>query len=343
VKLRLPNHLTEIGVAAFSGCSGLVELHLPDTLTEISNNAFLRCSRLAKLRLPKSLTAIGARSFLGCSGLVELHLPDTLAAIGTHAFYDCSGLVELHLPDTLTAIGGNAFSRCSGLVELHLPDTLTAIHTHAFYDCSGLVELHLPKSLTAIGSDTFSKCTNLRCLILPPALISLDATAFNVSKMDLRMLVVASTASADVATVVADMFSLDESEDVDFPIVANVQLVSAPDVVVASLGGVFAEMSTMTEVRAAGRAVSGRVEHFFWTVKTHLHRVCTCSQRECAHTLLLVGARLYSQSAPSSVIASDQSSQVAAREAVPQLPALPDDLWVLILGWLRRSELGCRR
>jgi hypothetical protein len=45
------------------------------------------------------------------------------------------------------------------------------------------------------------------------------------------------------------------------PIVANVRLVSAPDAVVASLGGFFAEMSTMAEVRAAGRAVSNRVEH----------------------------------------------------------------------------------
>jgi hypothetical protein len=100
------------------------------------------------------------------------------------------------------------------------------------------------------------------------------------------------------------------------------------------LGGIFAEMSTMTEVRAAGRAV--RVEHFFWTAKTHLHQVCTRSQRECAHTLLLVGARLSSQSAPSSVIALGQSSQVVVREAVPQLPALPDELLMLVLGWLHR-------
>jgi hypothetical protein len=39
------------------------------------------------------------------------------------------------------------------------------------------------------------------------------------------------------------------------------------------------------------------------------------------------------------VLASDQSSRVAVREAVLQLPALPDELWVLVLGWLRRSEL----
>jgi hypothetical protein len=272
--------------------------------------------------------------------LVELHLPNTLTSIGDSAFLACSGLVELHLPNSLASIGAKAFWGCSGLMELHLPDTLTAIGANAFNGCSALMELHLPNCLTAIGGYAFGKCTNLRCIILPPALISLDATAFDSSMIDLRMLVAPLTAAVEVATAVADIFPLDES---DSPIVANVQLVSAPDVVVASLGGCFAEMSTMTEVRAAGRAVSDLVEYFFWTVKTHLHQVCTRGQRVCAHTLLLVGSRLYSQSAQRSMMASDRSSQVVAREAVPQLPTLPDELWVLVLGWLRRSELGRRR
>jgi hypothetical protein len=243
------------------------------------------------------------------------------------------------LPDTLTEIRESAFESCSGLTALHLPKSLTTIDASAFSGCSGLVELCLPDSLTAIGSAAFSECTNLRCLILPPALISLDATAFNFSTIDLRMLVVPLTASVEVATVVAGMFLLDESEDV----VANVQLVYAPDAVVASLGGFFADMSTMTEVRTAGRAVLDRVGHCFWSIKTHLHQVCTRGQRACAHTLLLVGVRLHSQSAPSSVMASEAMPQVVVREAVQQLPPLPGELWVLVLGWLRRSELGRRR
>jgi hypothetical protein len=74
-----------------------------------------------------------------------------------------------------------------------------------------------------------------------------------------------------------------------------------------------------------------------------MHQVCTRDRQACAHTLLLAGARLYSQSASSTVLASDQSSRVAVREAVLQLPPLPDELWVLVLGWLRRSELERRR
>jgi hypothetical protein len=266
--------------------------------------------------------------------------------------------VDLHLPDTLTAIGRNAFYGCSGLVDLHLPDTLTAIGDGAFYGCSGLVNLRLPDTLTAIGGHAFFECTNLRCIILPPALTTLDPTAFKESTINLRMLVVPFTVGVEITTIVGAMFgsrvgsnhsansadnSSDESHEVDFRHVSNLQLLSAPDPVVASLGGVFAEMTTMTEVRAAGRAVGGVVEHCFWSVTTHMRQVCTRDRRACAHTLLLVGARLYSQLARSTALASDQSSRVAVREAVLQLPALPDELWVLVLGWMRRSELERRR
>jgi hypothetical protein len=265
--------------------------------------------------------------------------------------------VELHLPDTLTAIGCYAFGGCSGLVDLHLPDTLTAIDNYAFDGCSGLVDLHLPDALTAIGSHAFSKCTNLRCIVLPPALTNLDSTAFKESTISLRMLVVPLLVAVEIAAVVGAVFgsrlgpnhstnSADtkcgESDYVACPNFSNLQLVSAPDAVVASLGGVFAEMTTMTEVRAAGRAVGDVVEHCFWSVTSHLHQVCTRDQRACAHALLLVGARLYSQSAQSTVLASDQPSRVAVRKVVLQLPPLPDELWVLVLGWLRRSELERR-
>jgi hypothetical protein len=220
------------------------------------------------------------------------------------------------------------------------------------------VDLRLPDTLTAIGRHAFFKCTNLRCIVLPPALTTLDSTAFKESTINLRMLVVPFTVAFEIAAIVGAMFgsrvgpnhnpnSADtrcgESDEVDFQNVANLQLVSAPDPVVASLGGVFAEVTTMSEVCAAGRAVGGVVEHCFWSVRTHVHQVCTRDRRECAHTLLLVGARLYSQSARSTVLASDQSLRVAVRGAVLQLPALPDELWVLVLGWLRRSELERRR
>jgi hypothetical protein len=128
----------------------------------------------------------------------------------------------------------------------------------------------------------------------------------------------------------------------DLRALSRIQVVCAPDTVVATLGGVFAAMTTMAKVRAAGRAISGVVEQRYWTVRMHRHHVCTSGQRTCARTLLLVGAWLYSRSTRSSAMAPVPLLGVASREALSMLPPLPDELWVLILNWLRRSELGHR-
>jgi hypothetical protein len=259
---------------------------------------------LAELAPPNTLAVIGESAFRDCSGLAELTLPDALAAISDNAFYGCSGLVELSLPDTLTSIDKYAFYGCSGLVKLNLPNTLTAIGYNAFSGCSGLVELSLPDTATPIDEHAFLKCTNLRWLVLPPALVSLGPTAFEESTTNLKMLAVPFTVAAEIVLTVAAMFGsgaessycsgsshhtqFGEAEEADFPNVSNLPLVSAPDVIVPSLSGAFATTAAMTEVCAAGRDVSGVVEHCFWSVKTHLHQVCSRGQRACAHTLLLV-------------------------------------------------------
>jgi hypothetical protein len=254
--------------------------------------------------------------------------------------------VELSLPDSLTTIWDLAFSGCSGLVELRLPDSLTVIGDSAFFGCTGLVELSLPDSLVRLGREAFSNCINLRSVNLSAALAVLGATVFQGSH-NLRMLVVPVTIPAIGAINEAKVsgaranvhfeHNAGESE-FDLRALSNIQVVCAPDTVVATLGGVFAGMATMAEVRAAGRAISGVVEQQYWTVGTHRYRVCTRGQRACAHTLMLVGARLYSRSTPSSAMAP----VLFAREALPLLPPLPDELWVLVLGWLRRCELGHR-
>jgi hypothetical protein len=89
----------------------------------------------------------------------------------------------------------------------------------------------------------------------------------------------------------------------------------------------------MAEVRTDHRAIASVLECTHWTVKAHTYSVCTAAQRSCAHATLLVGARLHSQFALHSGLASDVVAD-------PKLAPLPDELWVEVLGWLRRSELG---
>ena len=291
--------------------------------------------------IPDRFTKIGKEAFRNCTGLVNVRLPGSLTEIGNSAFFDCRAVRELALPASLTKLGVGAFRNCSGIESITFAKTglLQSIPAGAFYGCTSLVELELPASVHTIddggGDDgAFQDCPNLRILILPPALTSLGAAAFKGSVANLRMLVVPPTAPAEVAATMAATLGPRKGKaagatcraDVDLPAVPTVQLVSAPDAVVASLGGVFADMTTMAQVRAAGRAITTALDYHHWTVKTHKHQVCSPGQRQCAHTVLLVGARLYSLWATSS------SEQL--------LPALPDELWLLVLGWLRRPELG---
>ena len=78
------------------------------------------------------------------------------------------------------------------------------------------------------------------------------------------------------------------------------------------------------------RVVASSLEYWYWSWRTHEHRVCTPQQQECARTVLLVGVRL------------DLLNEVRRNrdKSDTRLPALPNDLWAMLLGWIRRDELG---
>ena len=62
----IPNSVTNIGNAAFSGCSSLTKINIPNSVTNIGNEAFECCSSLTKINIPNSLTNIGKRAFAPC-------------------------------------------------------------------------------------------------------------------------------------------------------------------------------------------------------------------------------------------------------------------------------------
>jgi hypothetical protein len=328
-----------VGSAAFEGCSALVEVLLPDSLVKVR-----------------------VSTFSGCSGLTNVSLPNALGTIGVNAFRHCSRLTDVTLPRSLVAVGAFSFAACSRLRNVNFASNaqLQSIAAGGFCGCTRLLELELPSLVHTIGGrgdgsqdrGAFEGCTNLRTLILPPALTTLGAAAFAGSTSKLRMVVVSTAAPEAVAATVATMLgrrsdqtSLISGSDnpranellLNVAAVSSVQLVSAPDVVVAALGGVFSGMTTMAEVRAAHRDIPSLLDHRYWTVMTHKHGICTPSQQACARMVLMVGARLDSPSAPYSGLAS-----TAAAAPGIQLPPLPDELWMEVLSWLRRSELGER-
>ena len=84
------------------------------------------------------------------------------------------------------------------------------------------------------------------------------------------------------------------------------------------------------------RVVTSALEHRHWSPKTHRH-LCTRAQRRCACAVLFAAQRFRFRAAAAGrgLRRSGRRAPVAAA-----LPAMPDELWFAILGWLRRIELG---
>ena len=118
--LTIPSGVTEIGGAAFRGCSGLTNLTIPSGVTSIGNYAFSGCSGLTSLAIPSGVTSIGRYAFEGCRGLTSLTIPSSVTSISDRAFYDCSGLTSLTIPSGVTSIGDWAFECCSGLTSIYV-------------------------------------------------------------------------------------------------------------------------------------------------------------------------------------------------------------------------------
>ncbi len=93
---EFPNSVTEIGMYAFSGCSGLNSVTIPNSVTKISTSAFRGCTGLTSVTIPNSVTIIPSDAFSGCSGLTSVTIPNSVTEIGMDAFSGCSGLTSIY-------------------------------------------------------------------------------------------------------------------------------------------------------------------------------------------------------------------------------------------------------
>lgn len=96
-KYTVPNRVTRVGNAAFSGCmihATLEEVVLPDGVTEIGDHAFYACMSLTSITIPDSVQSIGEYAFYA-TGLSTVTLPVGLKSIGVGAFDECENLTEI--------------------------------------------------------------------------------------------------------------------------------------------------------------------------------------------------------------------------------------------------------
>ena len=166
--VMIPNGVTRIGSAAFSGCERLRSVTIPDSVTSIGEDAFSGCSRLKSVTIPDSVTSIGERAFSGCRGLKSI-----LVADGNKNYKSENGLLlskdgktliqgvngDVTIPNGVTSIGEGAFSGCRALTSVTIPNSVTSIGNYVFSGCSELKNVIIPDSVTNIGRFAFSDCS----------------------------------------------------------------------------------------------------------------------------------------------------------------------------------------
>ena len=174
----IPNTVTTIGQAAFSGCISLTSITIPNSVTTIGQQAFYRCSGLTSVTIGNNVTTIGDYAFIGCSGFTNITIPNSVTTIGEGVFEGCSGLTSVTIPNTVTSIGEHAFGECSGLTSITIGNSVTSIGSQAFYNCTSLTNVVIPNSVTTIGYGTFSRCSSLTSITIPNSVTTISDWAF---------------------------------------------------------------------------------------------------------------------------------------------------------------------
>lgn len=179
----VPDSVTEIGAACFSGDNYLVSLKLPDGLKRLPPASLESCMRLYDFDLPQSLEKIYSSVFEFNYYLTHLTLPSSLTEIEQLNFIGLYGLQSLTLAEDnaafkldetngllMTADGTRLLHCFSDIVpaeEIILPEGVKTVDPFAFHYDYDVKRIVLPEGVETIGAMAFAMCPNLTEIVIP--------------------------------------------------------------------------------------------------------------------------------------------------------------------------------
>ena len=273
------------------------------------------------LEVPEGTVEIEVGAYADRTDITTVRIPASVKAIGGHAFYGCSGITTLHLAESLESIGDYAFHDCPGIVGLHLPASLRSIGISSFAHCTGVTSLRIPPRVQSIGDYAFYDCSGIVDLDLLDGLQSIGNCAFHACD-GIETLILPSS-----LTSVLGNWSFDGC--------TRLARVLAPD---AEVKGDMADPAQVFEgcrVLAAGLTPFSAVRltrRRFWHLT--MHAWCTAAAKACVLAVLVAELRV--DRARRYI---PRLSELEAFEA-RNLPLMPHGLWLLILEFAPRRELG---
>lgn len=187
----VPDSVTEIGAACFSGDNYLVSLKLPDGLKRLPPASLESCMRLYDFDLPQRLEKIYSSVFEFNYYLTHLTLPSSLTEIEQLNFIGLYGLQSLTLAEDnaafkldetngllMTADGTRLLHCFSDIVpaeEIILPEGLKTVDPFAFHYDYDVKRVVLPEGVETIGAMAFAMCPNLTEIVIPASVTDIGA------------------------------------------------------------------------------------------------------------------------------------------------------------------------
>ena len=171
-------NVTQIGVAAFGGCSNLTSVTIPFGVKIIDDSAFSGCVKLKTITILGSVKSIGDYAFDKCSSLTGIQIPNSVTNIGEGAFRKCSSLESVVFPSPLKNIPKSMFEDCVGLKSIDIPNGITNICDSAFVRCTGLTRVSVADSVERIEMGAFSYCGSLKDVTIGSGVEYIGTAAF---------------------------------------------------------------------------------------------------------------------------------------------------------------------
>lgn len=257
--------------------------------------------------------------------------------VGDDAFAGCSSLIAVSVSDTLSTLGGGTFQGCTSLKAITLPGTCCCTSAGpfsskgTFHGCTALELVVLPLAAgTAIHASTFDGCVQIRYIYAADSVVAaigrMKPKPTPAVTWDAGRASTANTSGASVAVGAGGTFGAGVGAGAD-----------------DGVGGIgmFRGLCTLSAVPPAARL--RMIELHCWSPR--IHKCCSPRAARCIMAALLVGAASERPSSDSSSTVYDSSCMAATantkEDVVLQvLPCLPPEIWVYLLTFVRRKDLG---
>ena len=189
----IPNSITNIGIAAFSGCSSLENMTLPfvgDCKKEpTSEQQYPLGYIFGKTSYPggaetEQMFRLGryhrSEIYYIPASLKKVTVTDGIILNG--AFFGCTMMEEIVLDDGVVAIKEGAFILCENLTTVVIGEGVTEIEAEAFSHLDSLKNVTIGKNVRSIGNLAFAHCDALETITIPYEVRTIEAYAFRYCK-----------------------------------------------------------------------------------------------------------------------------------------------------------------